>query len=303
MYRTENIRYSPLFEDANSDAIDDNLFTFSYPNDTVYKYYYDDREKSETKDMWWAFNFKRTKKKTCLDIETDSKFEISIEKLNKEFSKSAKLKKTDPSPSGTATEEEKKSDDKTKEKEEKEPSTLFPDESPEMVNKKIIDLIKEKKIKLVRSGEDYGQVRKLFVTYKGKAPKESTQDIMKDYMSKSGMVDNPKIKDQIRQQQAQNKEEIVIRFVKKDDASYDQAPENNSLGTFLCFYYAGELKDKRWSKKWKFKGKEISDTEKDRLQDIVNALAWKEKLKMGDKKEVVQDSYLYRDFNKFKMFE
>jgi hypothetical protein len=164
-------------------------------------------------------------------------------------------------------------------------------EGASAIDQKILELFKKDIINFNKGSETNEQgVRELEVLVKSNPMSSKDGKVFSEYFGQCGLVAFPKITDQKEQQIKNGKSEIHIYKYIPETKSVE-IKDNNILSVFLHFYYQGEMKKRFLSKKFMFKGRELDDNTKNKLEEFVSAINHKQQVKFQEEK--TNDSYIY----------
>lgn len=185
----------------------------------------------------------------------------------------------------------KEADKKEADKKEVKLSQYFdrPDDSA-AVDEKILELFRKNIIDFKkRDDRNEKGIRKIDIAVKSIPLGEVDIKVFSKYFGECNFEAFPKISDQKQQQIKLGYDEHTYKYISEKDST--EIKQNNTLSVFLHYYFEGGMKKRLLSKNFKYRGKQLDDVTKNKLEEFVQALNYKEKVKF--KEEKTNDSYIF----------
>ena len=146
-------------------------------------------------------------------------------------------------------------------------------DSPQVVNQKIMNLIKSKRMKFVktdRSTKKGIDIYRILLNTTSTDEKNLLTTI--DYLDCAGYTPFPTIDKQLGNEKSRGNATKSYVFALKDEDTLPKVEAENSTSCFFYFYYNGDLKKRFLSKKWKIKGVDLTPEQVAGIENVTNAL-------------------------------
>ena len=158
------------------------------------------------------------------------------------------------------------------------------------VDEKILDLFRKNIIDFnKRDDRNEKGIRKIDIVVKSIPLGEVDIKVFSKYFGECNFEAFPKISDQKQQQIKSGYDEHTYKYISEKGST--EIKQNNTLSVFLHYYFEGGMKKRLLSKNFKYRGKQLDDATKNKLEEFVQALNYKEKVKF--KEEKTNDSYIF----------